>query len=167
MFVVRRGGPICPGKEATLALEPMFDPSKQPPRATLDAYLGTAAPLWSSAIGKALERVPQLAEVWHFAGPKVGWSLRLVDGDRIVAYLTPGKGAFRVGLVLGGKAVTAAREAGLTAAATAILDAAPKHAEGHGVRFSVAAYEDIAPFEELLSIKLTVPAKPQSRGRRV
>ena len=144
----------------------MFNPSKQPPRAILNAHLGAAAPLWSSAIGKAFERVPQLAEEWHFAGPKVGWSLRLVDGDRIVVYLTPEKGAFRVGLVLGGKAVAAAREAGLTAAAAAILDAAPKYAEGHGVRFNIAAHEDIAPFEELLSIKLAVPTKPQSRGRR-
>ncbi|MGB5036375.1 MAG: DUF3788 family protein, partial [Blastocatellia bacterium] len=75
----------------------MFDPSQQPQRATLNAYLGAAAPLWSSVIDRARERVPQLAEAWHFAGPKVGWSLRLVDGDRIVVYLTPGEGAFRVG----------------------------------------------------------------------
>ncbi|MBK6316397.1 MAG: DUF3788 family protein [Blastocatellia bacterium] len=152
--------------EASLALEPMFDPSQQPQRATLNAYLGAAAPLWSSVIDRARERVPQLAEAWHFAGPKVGWSLRLVDGDRIVVYLTPGEGAFRVGLVLGGKAVAAAREAGLSAAAAAILDAAPRYAEGHGVRFHVAERKDIAPFVELLSIKLAVPPKPQPRGRR-
>lgn len=144
----------------------MFDPSQQPPRATLDAYLGSAAALWWSAISQAMRRAPQLAEAWHFAGPKVGWSLRLTDGDRIVAYLTPEEGAFRVGLVLGGKAVAAARDAGLSAPAAAILDAAPKYAEGHGVRFHVASGEDLAPFDELLAIKLAVPPKPQPRSRR-
>lgn len=154
-------------RETTLAaFQSMFDPSQSPPRATVTSYLGVAASLWDSVIGQAIKRAPQLAEAWHFAGPKVGWSLRLVDGDRIVVYLTPGKGEFRVGLVLGGKAVAAARKAGLSVAAAAILDAAPKHAEGYGVRFSVASTKDMTPFEELLSIKLAVPPKPQPHGRR-
>ena len=144
----------------------MFDPSQQPLHSTVTTYLGASAPLWSSVIAQAIKRAPQLAEAWHFTGPKIGWSLRLVDGDRIVVYLTPGEGSFRVGLVLGAKAVAAAREAGLSAAAAAVLDVAPKHAEGHGVRFQVASRKDMAPFEELLSIKLAVPPKSQPRGRR-
>lgn len=152
--------------EATLTHRPLFDPSRPPPRAAVDSCLGAAAPLWNSIIGRAVTRAPRLAEAWHFAGPKIGWSLRLVDDDRIVVYLTPGEGMFRVGLVLGGKAVAAAREAGLSAEATAILDAAPRHAEGYGVRFPVASSKDMAPFEELLSIKLAVPPKPQRRSRR-
>lgn len=144
----------------------MFDASQPPSRGPVDACLGTAAALWYALIGQAIRRAPQLAEAWHFAGPRIGWSLRLVDGDRIVVYLTPGKGAFRVGLVLGRKAVAAAREAGLSVAAAAVLEAAPQHAEGYGVRLPVASVQDAAPFEELLSIKLAVPNKPQRRNRR-
>lgn len=132
----------------------MFDPSHEPQRATLDARLGQAAPLWDAAIRRAVKHAPQLKEAWHFAGKKIGWSLRLVDGERIVVYLTPFEGSFRIGLVLGGKAVAAARRRGLSAKATELLDLAPKHAEGHGVRFVVGSIEDLAPFEELLAIKL-------------
>lgn len=153
-------------QEETVALPPMFDPAKPPQRATLDATLGAAAPLWHSAIRRAVSRAPQLAEAWHFAGPRIGWSLRLVDGDRIVVYLTPGTELFCVGLVLGAKAVEAAREAGLSTAAADILEAAPKYAEGHGVRFVVASSEDLAPFDELLSIKLAGSPKAKPRGRR-
>ena len=164
---VRRGWPDHPAsREATLALQSMFDSSQQPLRSTVTTYLGSSAPLWSSVIAQAIKRAPQLAEAWHFAGPKIGWSLRLVDGDRIVVYLTPGEGSFWVGLVLGAKAVAAAREAGLSAAAAAVLDVAPKHTEGQGVRFQVASRKDTAPFEELLSIKLAVPPKSQPRRRR-
>jgi hypothetical protein len=143
----------------------MFDPTQPPTGAGLTARLGAAAGLWRSAVSQATERAPGLAEAWHFAGAKIGWSLRLVDGDRIIVYLTPDAGAFRVGLVLGAKAVAAAREAGLSTTAAAILDKAPRHAEGYGVRFQVAASADLEPFDELLAIKLAGSQKPQ-RGRR-
>jgi hypothetical protein len=145
---------------------PTFDPARPPARADLDAWLGAAAPLWHKAIAQTARHLPQVAEAWHFAGPRIGWSLRLMDGERIVVYLTPGEGTFRVGLVLGGKAVAALREAGLSAGAAAILEEAPKHAEGHGVRFQVALATDLAPFEELLAIKLAASPKPQGRSRR-
>jgi hypothetical protein len=149
-----------------LAVQSMFDPSQPPTLATLNTYLGAAAPLWDSVIDQAVRRTPQLVEAWHFAGPRIGWSLRLVDGDRIVVYLTPGKGSFRVGLVLGGKAVAAAREAGLSEATAAILDGAPRNAEGHGVRFHVASSDDLEPFGELLTIKLAASRKSRATGRR-
>jgi hypothetical protein len=133
---------------------PLFDPARQPARADLDARLGAAAPLWHKAIAESARQLPQVAEAWHFAGAKIGWSLRLMDGARIVVYLTPEDGAFRVGFVLGGKAVAAAREAGLSAEAAAVLDLAPKHAEGYGVQFHVAAKHELEPFGELLAIKL-------------
>lgn len=144
----------------------MFDPSQPPTRTALHPYLGPAALVWETAIRHARKRAPQLTEAWHFAGLKIGWSLRLVDGDRIVVYLTPLEGAFRIGLVLGAKAVAAARAAGLSPAAETILDAAPKHAEGHGVRFLVASSADMTPFDELLAIKLAGPAKKERSARR-
>lgn len=144
----------------------MFDPAAPPSPTALHERLGAAATLWDAIIAAAKQRAPKVTEAWHFAGKKIGWSLRLVDGDRILVYLTPDDGVFRVGLVLGGKAVAAARAAGLSVLAAQILDAAPKYAEGHGVRFPVAVREDMAAFDELLAIKLAVPFKAP-RGRRV
>lgn len=135
----------------------MFDPTTPPSRATLHDRLGAAASLWDAVIGQAKARAPQLTDVWHFAGKTVGWSLHLVAGDRIIVYLTPDADAFRVGLVLGGKAVAAAREVGVSPDAARHLDAAPKYAEGHGVKFPVTTRDDMAAFDELLAIKLAVP----------
>src|SRR5690348_14497485 len=70
------------GQAETPALQPMFDPAQPPTRAVLTARLGAAAGAWRSAISRATRREPSLEEAWHFAGAKIGWSLRLVDGER-------------------------------------------------------------------------------------
>jgi hypothetical protein len=137
----------------------MFDTSGEPAPRTLTACLGAAAPLWAAVIDAARKHFPHLVEVWKFAGAKVGWSLRLVDRDRIVVYLTPGEGQFRIGMVLGGKVVAMARAAGLSRAATAVVDAAPRYAEGHGLRFFVASSDDLALASELIALKATVPPR--------
>jgi hypothetical protein len=142
----------------------MFSPSRPPGRHELSAYLGAAATLWDTAIQTVREACPLLEEVWNFAGPKIGWSLRLVEKARVLVYLTPGVGQFRVGLVLGSNGVVAARKAGLSDSATAILDSAPKQVEGYGVRFQIASHRDMEPLAELIAIKLSVsPKRRQSR----
>ena len=144
----------------------MRDPARQPDPGALLEYLGAAAPLWNSLIAMTCERSVDLVQAWHFAGPRIGWSLRLVESARILVYLTPGKQQVQVGLVLGAKSVAAAREAGLSDAAARLLDAAPKYAEGYGVRFIVVSTDDLKPFPELLAIKCAVPAKAPRRSRR-
>jgi hypothetical protein len=142
----------------------MYDASHRPRPAALRAHLGKATDLWEAVIGLACGRSPQLAEAWHFAGVKVGWTLRLVAKARILIYLLPEEGTFRIGIVLGKKAVATAREAGLSPAAAAILDAAPIYAEGLGVRFHVVSRDDLRTFAELLAIKVPEsPAPPRLR----
>lgn len=145
----------------------MFEASRPPEQNHLTSILGDASPLWDAVIASVRMRAPQLIEHWHFAGQKIGWSLRLVEKARILIYLTPEAGRFRVGLVLGGKAVVAARASGFSAAAASILEIAPKYAEGHGVRFHVITREDMAPLEDLLDIKFAAPgkkSKPREHG---
>lgn len=145
----------------------MFDASRPPERNHLTGILGDAAPLWDAVIDSVRIRAPQLIEHWHFAGQRIGWSLRLVEKARVLIYLTPDAGRFRVGLVLGGKAVVAARAAGVSAATASILKIAPKYAEGHGVRFHVTTREDMAPLEELLDMKFAASgkkSKPREHG---
>lgn len=137
----------------------MFDASRPPERNHLTGILGGASPLWDAVIASVRMRAPQLIEHWHFAGERIGWSLRLVEKARVLIYLTPDTGGFRVGLVLGGKAVVAARASGLSAAAASILEIAPKYAEGHGVRFHVVSREDMAPLEEFLDMKFAASGK--------
>jgi hypothetical protein len=157
--------PDLGGTEA-VTFERMYDASHRPEPDAVRAYLGRAASLWEAVLGLARERSPQLVETWHFAGAKVGWSLRLVEKTRNLVYLTPGEGSFRIGLVLGKNAVAAAREAGLSKGAAAILDAAPIYAEGHGVRFHVASRADMQAFPELLAIKVPSPSKAKRQKFR-
>jgi hypothetical protein len=74
--------------------------------------------------------------------------------DRVVLYLTPQAGAFLVGLVLGDRAVAAARARGLPPSVLALVDAAPRHAEGRGIRLSVARGEDLAVIQELVAVRM-------------
>ena len=133
----------------------------------LRALLGNAAPLWEAVISLVREGSPNLTEVWHFAGSKIGWSLRLVDDARILVYLTPREQHFTVGIVLGKKAVIAARRAGLTKAAAGIIDSAPVYAEGHGIRFQVKSSADMESLRELLAIKIAAPGRPSGKSRRL
>ena len=59
--------------------------------------------------------------------------MRLKSGERNIEYLIPGQGEFEVSMVLGDRAVAAARERGLAA----MVDGARRYAEGTAVRFAV------------------------------
>lgn len=95
-----------------------------------------------------------VTEQWNFASAKFGWSLRLKQGDRIILYLIPQTGRFLVGLVLGGKAVAAARSAGLPEPVLKVIAEAPRYAEGTGVRLPVGTERDLPPIRTLTALKM-------------
>src|SRR5512138_3371030 len=115
-----------------MALSAFDDPARPPAPAELARRLAAAAPLWNALVAHVEKANPPVEEVWSFAGAKFGWSLPLVQKGRVLVYLTPQEGQLLVGLVLGEKAVAAAREAGIPPALLAAIDAAPKYAEGRG-----------------------------------
>ena len=146
-----------------MPLASLFDRSRPPEPTELQACLGKTQPVWTDLVSHVRELSPHIKEVWTFAGPKVGWSLRLVQRDRILLYLTPGPDRFRAGIILGRKAVASARGT-LSASATSIIDAAPVYAEGHGVRIEVDSGAQAEIVRELLRVKVGAP--PPSTPRR-
>ncbi len=72
----------------------------------------------------------------------------------MILYLIPQAGQFLVGIVLGGKAVDAAQNAGLPAAVLAAIAAAPRYAEGTGLRLPIAGEQDLPPVEILTALKM-------------
>ena len=56
---------------------------------------------------------------------------------------------------LGEKACAAAREAGIPAAVLAVIDAAPKYAEGRGVRISVRTKADLEGVLVIAAVKIS------------
>jgi hypothetical protein len=137
-----------------MAMSAFDDRSRQPSREELRTVLGASAELWDALVEQVGKAHAPITEHWNFAGGKFGWSLRLKWKDRIVLYLTPQAGAFLAGVVLGDKAVAAARARGLPASVLALVHAAPRYAEGRGIRVTVTTREDLAAVEALATVKM-------------
>lgn len=74
--------------------------------------------------------------------------------ERTVLYMTPCDRHFLVGFALGEKAVNAAGTGSLPDSIMAIIDEAPKYAEGRGVRIEVRNQADLEGVKALAAIKM-------------
>jgi hypothetical protein len=99
------------------------------------------------------ESVSPISEEWNYTSSSTGWGLRLRHKGRVLLYMTPGKGCFLASFALGEKAVAAAHASDLPAPILAAIDAAPRYAEGRGVRFEIRTSGQIAPILALVRIK--------------
>jgi hypothetical protein len=72
----------------------------------------------------------------------------------VIVYLTPCAGHFLASFALGERAVRAIREAGLPAVMLSLIEAAPRYAEGRGVRIPVRTAKDVKSIRALAAIKL-------------
>lgn len=137
-----------------MALSAFDDRAREPTPAQLAQALGPAHAQWNRARELVRERVPELREVWGYSSASTGWGLRLVLGKRVLLYLTPQEGGFLVSTALGEKAVASARARRTPQAFLALLEDAPRYAEGRGVRLTVRRSRDLASVERLLALKL-------------
>ena len=83
------------------------------------------------------------------AGP-----LRLKQKKRTVLYMTPCNRHFVVGFALGEKAVKAAHAGPLPSSILAIIDEAPRYAEGRAVRVEVKTKSDLEAVKQLAAVKM-------------
>lgn len=130
------------------------DKGSPPTTDELHRTLAAAAPVWRDLVARVSETCPKVSEQWNFGGAKFGWSMRLRSKDRIVLYLIPQAGQVLVGIVLGPRAVAAAAGADLPAAVCAALAAAPRYAEGTGLRLPVASPEELPAVFALVALKM-------------
>jgi len=138
-----------------MALSAFQDKSQEPSAGELSEVLDAAHGPWRELVEHVVTTYPPIREEWRFAGAKYGWSLRLVRKDRVVLYLTPRAGSFLLGVVLGEKAVRAAHDQRLPDQVLALLDAAPRYAEGRGIRLEVATTDDIVTVRQLAALKMS------------
>jgi hypothetical protein len=116
--------------------------------------LGRSYARWQELIASIGAAYSPLDLKWGFSGAKWGWSLRLKQKKRTVLYLTPCHRRFLVGFALGEKAVQAAHAVPLPSALLADIDAAPKYAEGRGVRMEVRTKKDVEAVKHLAAVKM-------------
>jgi hypothetical protein len=137
-----------------MALSAFDDKSKMPNEKALSETLGRASSLWNDLKAHISTEYKPVTEHWNFSGKNYGWGFRLKHKDRIVLYMTPCKGCFLASFVLGEKAVRAAHDRGLSDPVLEIIDAAPKYAEGRGVRIEVKTRKDLENAKTLAAIKM-------------
>jgi hypothetical protein len=125
----------------------------QPSAKDLAATLGDSLAAWKDLTvwltGKGIS-----TKEWHSISPKYGWALRPKLKSRNILYMAPCAGCFRVSLVLGDRAVAAARASDLPKAVLKEIAGARRYAEGTGIRLLVKTAEDLAPVRTLVEIKL-------------
>ena len=136
------------------SLSAFGDKAHPPTEAELHRGLGRAKSAWVALAAHVERSYGPTVEQWNFAGAKYGWSLRLKQKERVLLYLIPQAGRFLVGIVLGAKAVAAAQDAELPAAVLEALAAAPRYAEGTGLRLPVSAARELPPIQKLVALKM-------------
>jgi hypothetical protein len=137
-----------------MALSEFIDKSKKPRKADLETVLGRTFTHWNGLISHCESAYPPLDATWNYGSAKWGWVLRLKQKKRTILYMTPCKGHFVVGLVLGDKAVKAAHETTISASVLAEIDGAKKYAEGRPIRIEVKSKKDIDTVKKIAAVKM-------------
>lgn len=136
-----------------MALSAFDAKSRRPSDADLAATLGSAYASWTELLAAVALRIDAVRSVWHYTSARFGWSLRLVRKGRVLVYLTPQERQFLVSFALGERAAAAAHAAKLPATIFRVVDAAPRYAEGRGVRFTVKGRRPVPALAKLTEIK--------------
>lgn len=131
-----------------------IDKSKAPTAAELASALGPTAGLWNQLVEALTAELGITEQEWYSLKPKYGWTLLLKCKKRRIVYLGPCDGCFRVSMILGDKAMAAARATNLPKYVVKLLDEAPHYPEGTGLRFLVKNAKDLPAIRKLAQIKL-------------
>lgn len=137
-----------------MALSAFDDKLKKPGGRDLKRMLGRTGAHWENLTTHIAAEYAPSSESWNFAGAKWGWSLRLKQKKRTILYMTPCKGHFLVGFVLGERAVKAARKGSLPDSVLRRIAEARKYAEGRGVRIEIRKKGDLEIAKQLAAVKM-------------
>ncbi|HVU45215.1 MAG TPA: DUF3788 family protein [Terracidiphilus sp.] len=125
----------------------------QPTSKEVNVKLGPSAPTWNELIAWLKSRGIECKE-WKSISPKYGWSLRPTLKARTILHLGPCEGCFRASLILGDRAVAAARASDLPLNLRNEIAEARRYAEGTGVRLVIRESKDLESVRKLVEIKL-------------
>lgn len=137
-----------------MAYSAFADSSQEPTSPELHEILGRSGARWDELVERIGAGYAPLAVNWGFGGAKWGWTLRLKQKKRTVLYMTPRERHFVVGIVLGEKAVKAARAAPLRDSVLTLIEEAPRYPEGRGVRIEVRTKKDLESVVRLAGVKM-------------
>ncbi len=125
-----------------------------PTEAELKSALGGSYDLWETLRQYTLKTGNVATEEWKYSGDKYGWGYRLNDKKRVLLYLLPRDGFFRVAFVFGLKATDAVLATTVSDLIKEELIAAKVYAEGRGIRVEVRDQKKIKDLKCLIDIKI-------------
>ena len=135
--------------------ENAFIGKTQPPtEAELAAALGPALPHWRQLLADLTKEWGANLQEWNSYSPKAGWSLRVKRKDRTIVWLSASTGCFTAAIILGEKAVRAARQSPFSDELLPMLNEGKKYPEGTAVRFVVKTAKDLKPIDQFAAIKV-------------
>ncbi len=115
--------------------------------------LGPSAASWNELLAWMTQHKVDVQE-WKSYSPKFGWSLQVKLKKRTIVHLSPCIGSFRAAIILGDRAVAAAKNSKLSKSVMQLIETAPKYPEGTGVRFEIKNSRQLAAVRKVAEIKL-------------
>ena len=137
-----------------MALSIFDDKSLIPGKNDLSRVLADKYVLWNNIKSFVYEKFPAIAEEWNYSGKNYGWGFRLRDKKRVIVYLIPCSGFFKIGLVYGEKATREALNSTVSKEIKSIIENAKVYGEGRGFRIDITNYEILEDIKNLITIKL-------------
>lgn len=130
------------------------DKNKAPTILDLEGGLMETFHIWHEIASFTIQNYPQALAKWHFSGEQFGWSYRINDQKRVLVYLLPRDGFFKVALVFGQKALNQIMASEISEPIKNELENTKKYAEGKGIRITVNDRSNLADLQKLIRIKI-------------
>jgi len=121
----------------------------KPKHSDLAHVLHESVALWDALVA-GLETEFGLKQEWNSFSVKYGWALRLKKKDRNIVYLAPYVGEFAVMIILGAKALAAAKQE----LPAEVFAGAIKYPEGTAIRVPIRSQLGFAIVRRLVAAKM-------------
>ena len=130
------------------------DKGNTPCEVDLKLALADTFILWQQIENFTLLHCPSTKAGWCFSGTKYGWGYRIIDANRVLVYLLPRSGYFKVGPVFGKKALTVIQNSKVADSIKQELSITKAFAEGTGIRLNITDASLLSDILLLITIKI-------------
>lgn len=120
----------------------------------LQAALGSTYAIWKEIRDYVIASANVTSEEWKYSGDKYGWGFRINDKKRVLIYLLPRDGFFRVAFVFGQKAFEAILDSSVSDSIKNELMEAKAYAEGRGIRIEIRDKKTLKDVKQLINSKV-------------
>jgi hypothetical protein len=138
-----------------MSLSIFDDKSLIPGNDDLSRVLADKYVVWNNIKSFVYEKYQDVSEEWNNSGKNYGWGFRLRDKKRVIVYMIPCSGFFKIGLVFGENATKEALNSTISKDVKTIIESAKVYGEGRGFRIDVRHKEILGDIKKLITIKLT------------